>query len=224
MEQEFILRIEKPEVSPESAFKLLKMKLDPEDEDVQTVLAMLREAAALAVPKAMYRVVPVSERNGDSVVCNGITLTSPLVSQNLSKVNRMVAYVATCGTELEEWSLQFTDPLEVYWADGIKMRYLGEANKTLHSEVKGKYFPESDMSVMSPGSLASWPIQEQEPLFRLVGKVKEKIGVGLTESCLMLPSKSVSGFFFSSDSHYENCRFCPLWDCPNRRAPFDHEL
>jgi hypothetical protein len=34
----------------------------------------------------------------------------------------------------------------------------------------------------------------------------------------MLPSKSSSGIAFESEVFYENCQFCPLENCPNRRA------
>ena len=46
----------------------------------------------------------------------------------------------------------------------------------------------------------------------------------LTQSCLMLPSKSSSGIFFISENDFNNCRYCPKLECPNRSAPFEKEL
>lgn len=48
-----------------------------------------------------------------------------------------------------------------------------------------------------------WPIQEQRKLFEIIGNTKDLIGVELTDSCLMLPIKSVSGIWFPAE-HFEN--------------------
>ena len=41
--------------------------------------------------------------------------------------------------------------------------------------------------------MADWPIEEQQPLFRLLGDTERAVGVRLTDSMLMVPTKSVSG-------------------------------
>ena len=74
---------------------------------------------------------------------------------------------------------------------------------------------------MSPGSLEDWPIQEQLPLFALLGEAPAAIGVRLTESLLMLPGKSVSGIFFPSASTFFSCRLCPRERCEGRKARYD---
>lgn len=79
-------------------------------------------------------------------------------------------------------------------------------------------------STMAPGSLGDWPIQQQKPLFQLLGDTEAMIGVRLTESFLMLPSKSVSGIWFPTQTRFESCQLCPGQRCPNRRAPHAPEL
>ena len=211
-------------VHPEldTVLKILRMP-HPSEEDRTDIAAMLQAAEAVANPKALYGPALLTEKDEDSVTVEGIRLCSPLIRENLDKTSRIVPFVATCGTELEDWSAGFSDPLTAYWADGIKMAYLAEIRGRLSDAVRNAWFQQGDMSVMSPGSLSAWPLTEQRALFKLVGQVTEKIGVRLTASCLMLPSKSVSGFFFSATSHYENCRYCPLLTCPARRAPFERE-
>jgi hypothetical protein len=34
----------------------------------------------------------------------------------------------------------------------------------------------------------------------------------------MFPTKTISGVAFESEAFYENCQYCPLEKCPNRRA------
>ena len=214
----------KPAVSADELFSSLHIPTDAEDENTQTILRMLEEAETVASPKAVYRLCAVEDKGGDFVVANGIKIVSTLVRKNLENANRIVAYAATCGTELEEWSKRYKDPLESYWADAVKLLYLAAVRKELNAKVWEDYFHTDDMSAMSPGSLPSWPLPAQRTLFKLIGNTEKTIGVTLTDSCLMLPSKSVSGILFSDESHYENCRFCPILKCPGRRAPFKGEF
>ncbi|MBN1902577.1 hypothetical protein JW926_14730 [Candidatus Sumerlaeota bacterium] len=77
---------------------------------------------------------------------------------------------------------------------------------------------------MSPGSLKDWPLEEQIPLFSLLGDTRESIGVSLTESLLMTPTKTISGIWFATEESFESCQLCPREECPARRAPYDKDL
>jgi hypothetical protein len=74
---------------------------------------------------------------------------------------------------------------------------------------------------MHPGSLADWPITQQKGLFALLGDTQTTIGVTLTESLTMLPTKSASGLRFPVTQDFESCALCPRPDCPSRRVPYD---
>ena len=50
------------------------------------------------------------------------------------------------------------------------------------------------------------------------------IGLELTNSCLMLPYISVSGFVYETEATFENCMLCPRESCPTRRAPYDASM
>jgi hypothetical protein len=77
---------------------------------------------------------------------------------------------------------------------------------------------------MNPGSLQDWPLREQRPLFALIGAVDTRIGVRLTDSCLMTPRKSTSGIQFPTEESFASCQLCGREVCPNRRAPYDATL
>lgn len=208
-------------ITDEALVKKLRLPDDPDDEDYQKATSMLKEAIEWARPKYVYGIAPINEKGDDYIVADGHRLASVLVRKNLAHTHRIVPYVATCGVEVDQWSRQFTDMLENYWADEIKNMILAKAVQAMRQTVRTKFFGTSDMSIMSPGSLAAWPVTEQKRLFDLIGNVKQDTGVELTDSFLMLPSKSVSGFFFSSETHYENCRLCPMPSCPNRSAKYE---
>jgi hypothetical protein len=80
------------------------------------------------------------------------------------------------------------------------------------------------IEAMSPGSLPDWPIQAQRPLFALFGDTERLLGVRLTESLLMVPSKSVSGILFPTEQTFASCQLCPREGCPSRQLPYDPAL
>ena len=200
--------------------KKLKIDTDPEDEDFQNFSRMLDEARSIARPKFAYGIAAVEEKGTDSVIIEGRTIRSKLVRQNLDQTHRVFPYIATCGSELDIWSRAYTDLLENYWADEIKNRALQLAIMSMRQTVKETYYAGQDLSQMSPGSLPEWPLPEQAFLFDLLRDEAAAMNVRLTDSFLMVPSKSVSGFYFSSQTHFENCRLCPMPNCPNRRVPY----
>ena len=77
---------------------------------------------------------------------------------------------------------------------------------------------------MNPGSLADWPLSEQRVLFALLGDTQDAIGVQLTSSLLMVPTKSVSGIIYPTAETFASCQLCPRRGCPNRRAAYDPQL
>ena len=218
--KKFVLRDRPMTISVDRLFKQLHMDFNQDDEDVQRVQSMLEEALAIANPKAVYGIAAIEEKGEDYIVAGGVKIPSLLVRKNVEQVGRIFPFVATCGTEVEDWSKEFSDVLEQYWADTIKTLLLMEIRSALSDIVKQTYVPDANLSVMSPGSLKEWPLPQQATLFHLIGSVTEDTGVTLTESFLMLPSKSVSGFFFSNQGTYENCQLCPILRCPGRRAPY----
>ncbi|MCP4639405.1 MAG: vitamin B12 dependent methionine synthase [bacterium] len=190
---------------------------------VDDLVRVAREAESVARPKGVYRLVGLDDRADDSVTIDGICFTSRVLAVNLDGLNRAFPYVATCGEELEAWSLAAPDPLQQFWMDAIKEQALGCAIAALGDHLDDR-FQTGKRSSMNPGSLADWPLSEQHNLFRLFGDVSKLIGVRLTESCLMAPVKSVSGIWFQTEKGFQNCQLCPRSECPNRRAPHDPGL
>lgn len=76
-------------------------------------------------------------------------------------------------------------------------------------------------AVMTPGSLYDWPIQEQKPLFTILGDIESAIGVRLRDSFMMDSRQSVSYILFPTKIDFQTCMLCPRQGCPKRRAAYD---
>jgi len=182
--------------------------------------AIFEASLKVARPTALY--APFTPEITDEVVLiNGVAFKEPFVHEMLSDSVIVVPYVATCGTEIDEWTNQFTNIMDQYIADAVKESLLKAVREKMLAEVQEKYFDEKkSISRLNPGSLNQWPISGQTPLFKVLGGVTDDIGVILKESLLMIPVKSVSGIIFQTETPFHNCQLCPRLNCPGRSAPY----
>jgi len=184
---------------------------------------MVDVVQAIARPKAIYKLVFIDAKEDQAILLDGIRFTSRVLRVNLDTAQRVFVYVATSGRELEAWAEAQGDLLTRFWADAINQAVLKAAMTSFREHLLERFAVEQ-LSGMNPGSLADWPLREQRPLFSLLGDVEATIGVTLTPSLLMTPTKSVSGILFPSEETFASCQLCPREACPNRRAPYEPGL
>ncbi|MFO7696817.1 MAG: vitamin B12 dependent methionine synthase [Anaerolineae bacterium] len=204
----------------ESLQRQLRVK-NPSDAAELRRLAL--EAQDIARPKAAYRPVLLREVGEDSVLVDETVLSSRVLAVNLKDTHRVFLYMATCGTELNEWAHSLSDMVHQFSAEEIKVRALRAGMRTLNERIDLDFAP-GKTTVMNPGSLADWPLSQQRPFFVLMDDAARALGVTLSDSCLMTPNKSVTGIRYELEGTFESCQLCPMPDCPGRRAPHDPDL
>jgi len=200
-----------------------QLRIKPGSPMLKDMDDMAAAALNLAIPKALIKPVFITQNHHDGVELDGVKFTSRVLCMNLAEVQRAFAYVVTAGVELDEWAKGFSDILLQYWADRMQQLLLASALKNVMQHLKDS-FALTNLSSMSPGRLEDWPIEEQKPLFALLGGKEREIGVQLTESCLMLPAKTVSGLAYASEASFESCQLCPRPVCEGRKAAYQPEL
>lgn len=205
----------------ETAMKRLRVRRGSGLED--DLVRLLDEARAIGRPKVLFGIAFIEGKGEDSVVVDGVEFRSRVLRVNLDQVNRVFPYVTTCGAELQTWGDGIDDILFHFWGEGIKEMALMAARDALHVALDARFQP-GHTATMNPGSLPDWPITQQTPLFTLLGDTESLVGVHLTESMLMVPSKTVSGIRFATEATFESCQLCPRETCSNRRAVYDPAL
>lgn len=207
---------------------LRRVHLEEGTDEARQIQELADAVVPLATPKALYGECYIEDKGKDSVAVTGprgsVTLTSPILRANLETAERLFPYIATCGAEMDRADLCGGDMLMEYWLDSIKSLALGAALSHLGERLERR-FALGKTSTMSPGSAdaAVWPIEQQRQLFGLFGDVEALIGVRLTDSCLMVPNKTVSGVRFPTELDFRSCQICHREDCPSRSAAFDAE-
>ncbi len=194
----------------------------PDEAAFEKVLAAFTAAAR---PRALYRVCYVEDRGEDRVEIGGAVFRSRALRRNIEGINRVFPYVVTCGAAADAFGAESGDILAQFRLDALRELLLKSAAAGLKSLIERRYGLAGSSS-MSPGSgdVSLWPIEQQRELFGLLGDVAGLVGVRLTDSCLMLPKKSLSGIRFPTAMDFESCRLCRRAVCRDRKAPFDAAL
>lgn len=204
---------------------LRQVHVAPDDDDAEAVLALVAKARDVGRPRAAYDVCFVEERAGDRLRIGEHWFESRLLAHQLAQVERVFAQIVTCGPELDAALPSFSDPLEEFWWDVIKGKLHAAAARALAEHLRGTYHLGKTIT-MNPGAgdAVVWPIEQQVPLFALLPGVREALGVQLTDSFLMVPNKTTSGFLIPTEHDFRSCEVCHREACPNRSAPFNPEL
>ncbi len=177
----------------------------------------------LVFAKAVYKIAYVDSRRADGLDIDSVRFTSKVLRKNLDEARRVFPYVVTIGNALEDKMRLCTDALDQYFLDTVGTIAVVKARNHLEEHLRSKFHLER-LSFMGPGSLPDWPIQEQRPLFALLGDVEGAIGVKLTQTLLMSPLKSLSGIYFPTQVPFFSCQLCPRENCPSRKAKYSEML
>jgi hypothetical protein len=194
----------------------------PEGEE-ERLLSLIAAARPVFAAKAIYKVSYIDSRGEDAVVIDGVRFKSKVLHRHFEKVERVFPYVVTIGAGVEDLEKTSGDALEKYYLDLIGNAAVVKAREHVKSTLTKRYRLQG-LSCLGPGQLKDWPLEEQRPLFSLLGDVESAVGVTLTQSLLMLPRKSLSGIYFPTETTFFACQLCPREGCSSRKARYDEKL
>jgi len=147
-----------------------------------------------------------------------------IVYHQMKHSEQIAVFVCTAGDGISHWSKQImsSDPLKGFIADILGSVVVETAIEAIQQKLSDE-MQQAGLKITnrySPG-YCGWLTQEQHKLFSLLPK--ENCGISLTESALMLPIKSVSGFIGIGANVRFNpytCQLCDAKSCVyrNRKA------
>lgn len=213
--------LDSPPYLPDRATLLKRAGLEADSDEAEDFLGILDRLLPVARPKAFVtRAVVDASGPEPDVLLDGVLFSGSILYENLKDVDEAWPYVATCGREMYDAVMAIADPFERFWGEIILEDALGAAIRALDAYAETEIYAGKTASI-APGSLPEWPIEQQAPLFSLLGEGARKCGVTLTPTLLMIPNKSVSGIRFPNEHGYVSCRLCPRENCPNRKAEYN---
>ncbi|MBI2001752.1 MAG: hypothetical protein HYS69_11315 [candidate division NC10 bacterium] len=195
------LTLDRPHVSPDLILRLQKYK------ELEAGPAPVREAAQAMAALAETLVEPEGrllhvlvrrvEAEGAIIVADGVRFQSRALARLLRGATEIFLILLTLGPKLENQAQvlmgeeQFLEALLLDTAGWAAMDALAKTLRgRLSSEARARGMHLTHR--MAPG-YADWGLEEQRALFSAFGE--DSLPVQLTEACVMLPRKSISGIY-----------------------------
>ncbi len=172
-----------------------------------------------------YVIRNIESIQGDSVTIEGsVTFESKVIARLLERCEQVAIFALTIGNHLEEMVAYLAENGLVLQATVLDAVGSGVTEK-LAGFVEDRIRLMSDIDGLvtsrrfSPG-YCDWDISQQLMVFRAVER--DSTEVQLTDDCLMIPSKSLSGIIGigapdAGVDDYDPCQTCDKEDCGGRR-------
>lgn len=197
---------------------------EPQEIVVELLHEMKEELKSICKPKWGFQYVP-GEIVGKQEIRLDDQVVKPgrIITHSLEGSEAFLIMIATAGLEFNEWlhsPKNQEDVLRVFIADALGSS-IAEATVAISLQrIAEKLAPLGlkNSNSYSPG-YCGWHVSEQKRIFSLI---PERFNdVELTDSCLMLPIKSVSaviGIGSSIEKKPYGCAICKKVDCYKRRV------
>ena len=147
--------------------------------------------------------------------------TGRIITKALAGASHFAIFTASLGASFDLWKkTKKNDMLDEYIADSLGSILAENLVKKCRNQIK---FAVSDSAYKitnsySPG-YCDWKLTEQKKIFSLLPDTF--CGIRLTESCLMLPIKSVSGIIGVGSNVVFNdnsCNLCSMMHCLRKKS------
>lgn len=193
------------------------------------VLEILRELENIEGISGGYKIkrdISVSRKDGLIIVDNEDLHTGKQISGYLKDATSVAVFLCTAGpvfTKTVNTLNRNGDIMEAFLLDAIGSLTVEKAMDIIQENLTDEMKKE-EMSVSnrySPG-YCNWELNDQKKIFSLIGS--NKVGVSLTDTCLMIPEKSVSGIIGIGNvlqKYNYGCKICNNSSCVYRKIVHD---
>nr|WP_300184930.1 vitamin B12 dependent-methionine synthase activation domain-containing protein [uncultured Agathobaculum sp.] len=195
----------------------------PDEMAEQNLDRCIAELQSAAAPKSVFQAFELSHLAEGTMKTGGVLIRSKNLARTLKGCTSVYLMAATLGLAVDRLitrasAVRMSDAV-LYQAAAAAMieAYCDEVNDTLREEAErvGLYCRPR----FSPG-YGDFRIEHQRDISRLLDTPR-KIGLTVTESCLLVPIKSVTAVIGLSNSpqpcHRKGCEECSKQDCAFRR-------
>ena len=199
MDEAIEVRLPEIQIPVREVIRRMGYPADREPEaGVQAILArQMEQASGLFRFRGICRILDVDSRDGDSLSLgqSAFRIHSRQVCRMLRRSLKAAFFMVTIGPALEDQIqdlLRRDEATEAFVLDAIGSETADEAANVLHRNILSDLARGQGMKVtprFSPG-YGDWPVTVQPDMLRICEG--HRIGISVTESCLMIPRKSVS--------------------------------
>ncbi|MBE6562664.1 MAG: hypothetical protein E7660_02890 [Ruminococcaceae bacterium] len=200
------------------ALRFMGMKEAPEGRFLELLAECEREVARLAEPRYTYKVF-------DKDALSDVLLGED-IKEHLEGCEKVIVFAATLGLEIDRYinRLQVLEMASAVAADAVASACIEGFCREADAELSAAFAPLHLTWRFSPG-YGDFPIELQRKLLTLI-EADKRIGLHVTESCMLLPVKSVTAVIGVSDKPVkkdrQSCAVCKMKDTCAFRKEGEH--
>lgn len=194
-----------------------------DDRTLRMIADSFESLRSSAGKKSVYRIFDLEQPDAETVRFGSLTVKSRNLGKNLRGCDKIVLFGATLGIGVDQLlsrksktDMAFTVVLQAC-AAALLEEYCDECQEQIRvqMEKEGRYLRPR----FSPG-YGDFPMECQRELTRMLD-CSRRIGLTVTESLMMAPSKSVTAVIGAGTDpvrcHAQGCEACGKKDCMYRR-------
>lgn len=196
---------------------------EPSARMVSLVNDYIENAHQFIAPSFSYVVRDIRLVIGNSVIIEyGVIFKSEVIARLLEKADKFAVFVLTIGSYLEDAAAQLAQDglvLQSAVLDAIGSDAAERLADSVESQIS-EVAHNQGLTIsrrFSPG-YCDWDVNQQKMVFQAMRG--DFAGVSLTDGCLMIPRKSISGIIGIGPievEKYNPCNTCDKHDCVGRR-------
>lgn len=192
-------------------------KNDADEKTLDRIEALVEEVKKELSPKVCYEKFPVI-KDGENICFGPVKTDSQALKRNLDGCCEAVVFIATAGIGTDRIIGKYSSvsPLDAVICQAIGAAIIEEICDLFCENLKEEGFLRPRFS---PG-YGDFLIDNQKEIFKMLDAPK-KVGVTLTESLQMVPTKSVSAVVGitkeGADCKQNSCELCKKANCQYRR-------
>ena len=189
--------------------------------------SLAAEVSSRIIPRHIWRVLPL--RNGNQgILLGNLLLPGRSAAGMLAESRTCALMVCTLGAAFDAWlrQLQARDMSRAVMLDALGSALIESACDKVETEIAGRFPKHYLTDRFSPG-YGDLPLALQPEL--LSAAEAQRIGVTVSEACLMSPLKSVTALIGIADApqaaRIRGCAYCTMnQTCTLRKAGITCEL
>lgn len=209
------------DIKTQEVLRYLGYRRHEADQTVKALVDHVKiEVVTSVQPKSIYKEYPLEYRSEQEITVGGVTFRSEKLRRHLRNADRILLFAATLGSQSDILVRRYQGVDSARAA--VMQASLSAATESFCDEVCENIAAEERLKGyflrprFSPG-YGDMPLESQRDFFRLLD-CSRRIGLTLTDSCLMLPTKSVTAFIGLTKD--EECNFNACAACGNAGCEF----
>lgn len=195
-----------------------------DEKTLDMVHTCFQELETRSGEKSIYRIFECNQKEDGTIQIGNMQIKSRSLERNLRGCQTVLLFGATLGIEVDRMLKQYShiDMPKAVVLQACAAAYLEEYCDRLQESL-GEEMKKEGLWMrprFSPG-YGDFDIRHQKEIMEIL-ELPKKIGLTLTDSYMMTPTKSVTALIGLSkerqDCHKKGCEVCEKTDCPYRRA------